>query len=138
LLLIEIFFAYQLISYLFNKDIYIKEINNKEIKIEYNIMGLAAIGLLQIICIIMYNLYNKTFLLDSNIIKGLLILFISASIGINIYLIILAKEIYHGEKAIKDISDNKTKTYNDIQILIPSSIGLYIIIFGICFLFKQT
>ena len=145
LLLIELFCGYQLMSFLFanNIDIYIKEINNQKINMEIFILSLAVIGLIQSISIII-NYMNKTLkdkaipALDiakkqTNYLIYFMALLILASIGINIYLIYLYNDIQKGKVAI--IKDNET--FNNLQKLIPTTIILFVILFGLSLTINQ-
>ena len=154
LLTIEILFGYQMICYLFynDKDIYIKAINYQPLKNEVFIITMASIGIilsLLFMIVIYYKIsassvssvssvssassvnpdYDDTVQVSSTnyMVYISLTVLILASLGINIWLIIIYNQIITGEKNIRNIKDNDT--YNLLQKLIPSSIGVFLIQF---------
>jgi len=58
-----------------------------------------------------------------------LFVLILASLGINIWLLMICNGLYAGTINIRNIKDNET--YNLLQILIPISIGIFLIQFSI-------
>ena len=143
LLTIELLLGYQLICHLFynDQDIYIRTINYQPIKNEFFVLILASIGMVLSLIfrfIIYYKIsstpaYNESGQEPSNNYNYMVYIaftvLILASLGINIWLIMIYNQINAGEKNIIKIKDNET--YDLLQKLIPSSIGVFLIQFMI-------
>jgi hypothetical protein len=125
LILFELLLGYQLIANLFYKKEgkYIKEI-----PLEYCMVALAAVGLLQFIIISIHLFLNRNLLLSSSryFIIFIIVLMLSL-IGINSYLIYYYTDIIKDKSSSEDLQN---KILNDmrIQILIPIVILVFIII----------
>jgi hypothetical protein len=150
LLTIELLFGYQMICYLFynDQDIYIKAINYQPLKNEVFIITMASIGIILslLFMIVIYYKISASSASSASLVSPEfdetgqvastnymvyipLIVLIIASFGINIWLIIIYNQIIAGEKNIRNIQNNDT--YNLLQKLIPSSIGIFLIQFMI-------
>jgi len=143
LLTIELLLGYQLICHLFynDQDIYIRTINYQPIKNEFFVLILASIGMvlsLLFTFVIYYKFsstpaYNESGQEPSNnyMVYIAFTVLILASLGINIWLIMIYNQINAGEKNIIKIKDKDNETYDLLQKLIPSSIGVFLIQFMI-------
>jgi hypothetical protein len=130
LLIIELLLGYQTIANLFykNEKIYMTTIpfTNTNLNFEYFMLALAGLGLLQSLILIGYLMFNFHSL-TNRMVTGMIFFLIFSLIGINSYIIYYYTDIIKGG-ATNDVIQNKLLNELQIKILIPSSVGIFVIL----------